>query len=100
MTIQDILFWILFALSIGAVIWYILGDSPTLEQLLLFFVLTMAVKTSTLLVKTSGRVANIGSEVKAIRSDLEVLQGKSKSIEDNLVALTENFQQHVRRKQK
>lgn len=44
--IWDILFWFLFALGIGVVIWIFLGKSPTMEQGLLLLILTMVIKNS------------------------------------------------------
>ena len=38
--IGDIILWILFILSLAVGIWYLFGDSPTLEQSILIFLLT------------------------------------------------------------
>ena len=44
MNILKILFLILFVLSIIFVIWYFVGDSPTLEQTLLMIILGLVIK--------------------------------------------------------
>ena len=42
--IRDILFWILFILGIIVFLWALFGNSPTLEQTLLIFILGMVIK--------------------------------------------------------
>jgi len=41
MKIQDIIIWILFITSLVVAIWYLFGDSPTFEQAILIFILTI-----------------------------------------------------------
>ena len=45
MKLQDILIWILFILTIIIVMWYILGNSPALEQAILILILTLSITT-------------------------------------------------------
>ncbi len=40
MKIQDIIVWILFAISLFVVAWYFFGNSPTIEQALLVLVIS------------------------------------------------------------
>ena len=44
MNIRKILFWIFFILGVIFVIWYFVGDSPTLEQALLIIILGLVIK--------------------------------------------------------
>lgn len=58
----EILFWLFFIITIIIVVWYFLGNSPTIEQALLILILTMLFKiqadiysnkTETKMLKTS-----------------------------------------------
>ncbi len=40
-SIYDIIFWILFIISVVVGLWYLFGDSPTFEQGLIIFILTI-----------------------------------------------------------
>jgi len=42
--IYEILFWIFFILAIITLFWYVLGNSPTLEQALLILVISLLFK--------------------------------------------------------
>ena len=70
--IQDIIIWILVIITAIVVFWYIFGNSPTMEQAILFLMLTMSITT---LVK------------------LSVLETKFKF-------LIRDFKEHVKHKQK
>lgn len=56
MNIKGIIFWIIFVLFIVLAIWYIIGDSPTMEQLLFLFILGALDKQSKLMGKLINRV--------------------------------------------
>lgn len=43
--IADILLWIMFIATIIVVLWYIFGNSPTIEQTLLILILTLSITT-------------------------------------------------------
>ena len=40
MKLQDVIIWILFILSISVFLWYIFGNSPTIEQALLVMIIS------------------------------------------------------------
>ena len=42
--IYEILFWIFFIIAIIMILWYIFGDSPTIEQTLLVLIITFLFK--------------------------------------------------------
>ena len=45
MKVQEIIVWILVAISVVVVFWYIFGDSPTIEQAILILILTLSITT-------------------------------------------------------
>lgn len=45
MKIQEIIVWILIILSAIIILWYIFGNSPTLEQAILILILTLSITT-------------------------------------------------------
>ena len=56
MKIEDIIIWILFIISIGVGLWYLFGNSPTLEQALLVLILTVVFTISINLTKVSMEI--------------------------------------------
>lgn len=75
--VGNILFWILFVLSIVVVLLIILGKSPTIEQGLLILILTMTIKNSV--------------EIKGLKSDFKNLENKFNS-------LASDFKEHIKHK--
>ena len=75
--IGNILFWILFILSIIVVFWAFLGKSPTIEQALLILILGMTIKNSI--------------EVRGLKSNFNNLENKFNS-------LAKDFKEHIKHK--
>ena len=59
-TIKDIILIILFIISIAIALWYIFGNSPTFEQMILAFLLTAVFGIGI-------NIAKIGAELKLLR---------------------------------
>ncbi|MFH1592402.1 MAG: hypothetical protein ABIB47_03480 [Candidatus Woesearchaeota archaeon] len=75
---QDIIIWILFIISIIVAIWYLFGNSPTFEQAILVFILTI-------LFTNNAKI----SEIKT----------KQESLERKFNALAKDFKEHIKHKQ-
>ena len=45
MKLQDIIIWILFVLAIITILWYVFGNSLTIEQAILTLILTLSITT-------------------------------------------------------
>ncbi len=73
-TIGDIILWILFIISLFLILWYLLGNSPTFEQIILSFMLT----------------AIYGIAIKLASIDTEL-----KSLEKSFRALATDFKNHL-----
>lgn len=71
MKIEEIIFWALFIVAIVVVLWYVFGNSPTLEQALLILILTLTFKNSL--------------DLRTVKVDLSYAKVEGKS-------LTERFQ--------
>jgi hypothetical protein len=56
MEIQDVIIWILFVISIIVFFWFVFGNSPTLEQALLIFILTVVFANSVKISSSSMRL--------------------------------------------
>ena len=72
---EDVLFWVLFILALFVVGWLIFGNSPTIEQALLFLILTLVIKNS---------------------ADLRELKEKAKNNEAKFNALAQDFKEHIK----
>lgn len=68
---EDTLFWILFVLALIVVAWLILGDSPTIEQALLFLILTLVIKNSSDLRELKERTRNNEARFNALAQDVK-----------------------------
>ena len=77
MKIEEIIFWVLFSMGILVVIWYILGQSPTIDQALLILILAMVIKNSI--------------SIKGLKSDFKHSETKFK-------ALASDFKAHIKHK--
>lgn len=75
MKIQDIILIILTLVSVATAIWYLFGDSPTFEQAILIFALTILITNST---KLSG------------------LNTKLNLLEKSFVHLAKDFKEHIK----
>ena len=82
--IYDILFWIFFILAVGLILWYIFGNSPTLEQALLVLIITFLFKIQSNL----------------IHEEYEIKELKKKFIlmESSFIKLAKDFKEHIRHK--
>ncbi len=73
--VGNILFWILFVLGIIVFLWALLGNSPTLEQALLIFILGMVIKNSfsinTKTELTKQRLENLENKFNSLASDFK-----------------------------
>jgi sensor histidine kinase YesM len=77
MKLQDIIIWILFILSIVVALWYLFGNSPTFEQAIIVFILTV-------LFTISVKISDIKSEVKWLKS-------RFIKMEDSFIKLVDDF---------
>lgn len=85
----DIIIWILVIVSVVVVLWYLFGNSPTLEQVILTFLLT-AIFTIVINVSRSGMKMNyierdlgilrkdIGKSFDKIKEDMDLIKNKLK----------------------
>ncbi len=69
--IYEILFWIFFIIAIIMILWYVFGDSPTIEQTLLILIITF-------LFKIQADVVYNMSEIKILKSSFIRLAGDFK----------------------
>ena len=83
MKIQDIIIWILFIISIIIFLWFILGDSPILEQALLIFMLTI--------------IFTNGVKISNFHARLIFLERKLLRLEPSFIKLTNDFKEHIKR---
>ena len=75
--IYEILIWIFFIIAIIMILWYIFGNSPTIEQTLLVLIITF-------LFKIQADVVSNMSEIKTIKS--------------SFIRLAGDFKEHLKRK--
>ena len=72
----DVLFWIFFIISVITVLWYIFGDSPTIEQALLVLIITFLFKIQSIITINSV-------EIKSIKHKFGLLENSfMKSVKD------------------
>lgn len=81
MKIQDIIIWILFIISIIVFLWFTFGSSPTLEQALLIFILTIAFTNSV-------KIANFSAR-------LTFLEKRFTKLESSFINLANDFKKHL-----
>lgn len=72
---EDALFWILFVMALIVVALLILGNSPTIEQALLFLILSLVIKNT---------------------SDLRELKERARNNEKRFQALASDFKEHIK----
>ena len=72
--IYEILFWLFFIFTIAIVIWYFLGNSPTMEQALLILIITLLFK---------------------IQADIFFLKGEFKIIKQSHIKMSSDFKEHI-----
>ena len=75
--IYDILFWIFFVLGVIFFLWYVFGDSPTIEQALLILIITF-------LFKIQSNITSNTLEMKILRR--------------SFTRLVEDFKEHIKHK--
>ncbi len=80
---EEIIFWILFIVSIGVVLWYLLGKSPSMEQALLILVLTLVFKNSL--------------DLRTVKLDLQYTKSSVAVLEQSVTALTADVTELKRR---
>ena len=74
MKIREVIFWILVMISIGVVLWFFLGKSPTFEQ-------TILISLTTVIFGIGIKIAIIGE--------------KMNSMEKKFNLLAHDFKQHI-----
>ncbi len=83
MKIRDIILWILFIIALSVVAWYLLGNSPTLEEALLVLILTIMYTAST--------------KISDISSRMNVMERRFSSMEKSFIKLIRDFKNEFRR---
>ena len=76
-SIYDILFWIFFIISIIIVLWYLFGNSPTIEEALLILAISFLFKIQSVVIENK-------SEIKLLRN--------------SFINLASDFKQHINKK--
>ena len=84
MKISDIIIWILFLLSIIMAVWYVIGNSPTFEQAILVFILTI--------------LFTWAIKVSEIKTKFDIFINKFNSLEDGFKRLAIDFKEHLKHK--
>jgi len=69
----DVLFWISFMLAIIFILWYLFGDSPTLEQTLIVFLLSAVLKVYKEFYDFKGEIRTSFGKVK---DDMDYIKNK------------------------
>ena len=82
--VGNILFWILFVLGIIVFLWALLGNSPTLEQALLIFILGMVIKNS--------------FSINSINTKTELTKQRLENLENKFNSLALDFKGHIKHK--
>lgn len=82
--VGKVLFWILFILGIVVFLWALLGNSPTLEQALLIFILGMVLKNS--------------FSISSINTKTELTKQKLENLESKFNSMASDFKQHIKHK--
>lgn len=68
-TINKILFWIVFVIGVIFAVWYIVGDSPTLEQSLLILILIFLFKNQGVTRENKMRLRYIGKRLNSLEEN-------------------------------
>ncbi len=79
--IYDIIFWIFFILAIIFFLWYLFGDSPTLEQALLILII--------------GVLFKIQSDITINRLEIKNVKTKFGNMEKSFIRLVDDFKDHL-----
>ncbi len=74
----DIILWILIILSIATGTWYLFGNSPTFEQTILMFILTIVFGIAVKITRTETRLANLEKSFYHLADDFKKYSGKKK----------------------
>ena len=74
---KDFILWILVIIAIIISIWYLLGNSPTLEQALLILILTILYATST-------KISDMGSR-------LYLIERRFNNLEKSFIKMVNDF---------
>jgi len=71
MKAQDIIVWILFIISITLALWYLFGDSPTIEQALLVMILTMLFAVNSRTIRTESKLQHFKQSFISLAKDFK-----------------------------
>jgi len=77
----DILLWIFFLFAVFIALWYLFGNSPTLEQALLLFIIGFMFKLQ------SNFISN--------KTELKFLNIRFNRLENSFVRLANDFKNHI-----
>ncbi|MFH1585304.1 MAG: hypothetical protein ABIB79_00875 [archaeon] len=83
MKISDIIIIILTVLSIATALWYLFGNSPTFEQAILIFILTL--------------LFTIGFKVSQASVELGYILRKLNKLESSFINLSKDFKKHIKK---
>ena len=78
---QDIILWVLFFLSIAVALWYLFGNSPTFEQTILVFILTI--------------LFAIGSKINNLHAEFKFFKKHFNNLEKSFIMLSKDFKDHL-----
>lgn len=76
--IYDILFWIFFILAVAMALWYIFGNSPTIEQALLVLVITFLFKIQSEIIHNKSGLKMLEIRFNALAKDFKEKVMKNK----------------------
>lgn len=74
--VYDILFWIFFIIAIMFFLWYIFGNSPTLEQALLILIITFLFKIQADVVPNTKEISIIKKSFIRLVNDFKEFKNK------------------------
>jgi len=78
---QDIILWVLFILSIAVALWYLFGNSPTFEQTILVFILTL--------------LFTISSKISSLHAEFKFFKKHFNNLEKSFIMLSKDFKGHL-----
>ncbi len=71
MKFQDIIIWILFIVSLFVFAWYILGNSPTIEQALLVLIISYLFTVNSKMSRVESKLGNLERSFTLLAKDFK-----------------------------
>jgi uncharacterized protein YsxB (DUF464 family) len=68
---QDIIIWIMFIISIAVVLWYFLGNSPTLEEAILVLLIMLTITNMVQITKVQTELKSLRLSFNALAKDFK-----------------------------